>query len=127
MLRRLSSGLLASTVAMILSTLDAKSGNHEAGGVYEYAYLAEAHAACGNWSQNAIFYYSDKTFKLTGAHFSTNRICSLEKDSNQVVGELNLSISPDMNGTTIQHENLPKSNWKQQVFFRYKHKQLPLP
>jgi hypothetical protein len=44
-LRRLSIGLLASAVAVIPNTLDAKSGNHEAGGVYEYAYLAEAYAA----------------------------------------------------------------------------------
>ena len=127
MLCRLSIGLLASAVAMIPSTLEAKSGNHEAGSVHEYTYLVEAHAACGNWSQNAIFYYSDKTFELTGAHFSTNRICSPEKESNQVVGELNLSISPDMNGKTIKQENLPKANWKQQVFFRYKHEQLPSP
>ena len=127
MLCRLSIGLLASAVAMIPRSLEAKSGNHEAGRVHEYTYWAEAHAACGNWSQNAIFYYSDKTFELTGAHFSTNRICSPEKDSNQVVGELNLSISPDMNGKTIKQENLPKANWKQQVFFRYKHEQLPSP
>ena len=96
MLRRRSIDLLASAVAMIPSTLEAKSGNHEAGRVYEYAYLAEAQAARENWSQNAIFYYSDKTFELTGAHYSTNRLCSPEKDSNQVVGEVNLSISPDM-------------------------------
>ena len=127
MLRRLSIGLLASAVGMIPSTLKAKSGNHEAARVYEYTYLAEAHAACGNWSQNAIFYYSVKTFELTGAHFSTNRICSPEKDSNQVVGELNLSILPDMNGKTIKQENLPKANWKPQAFFRYKHEQFPSP
>ena len=79
MLGRLFIGLMAAPVAMIPNHLEAKSGNHEAGKVYEYEYLAEAHAACGNWSQNAIFYYSDKTFKLTGSHFSTNRICSPEK------------------------------------------------
>ena len=101
MLRRHSIGLLASAVAMIPSTLETKSGNHEAGRVYEYAYLAESQAACGNWSQNASFYYSDKTFEPTGAHFLTNRICSPEKDSNQVVGDLNLSISPGMNGKTM--------------------------
>ncbi len=123
MLRRLSIGLLASAVAMTINPLEAKSGNHEAGKVYEYEYLAEAHVACGNWSQNAIFYYSDKTFELTGANFSTNRICSPEKDLNQVVGEVNLSISSDMNGKTIKQENLPKDDWKQQVFFRYKHEQ----
>ena len=79
MLRRLFIGLMAAAVAMIPNHLEAKSGNHEAGKVYEYEYLAEAHAACGNWSQNAIFYYSDKTLELTGSHFSTNRICSPEK------------------------------------------------
>ena len=125
MLRRLSIGLLAAAVAMIPNPLEAKSGDHEAGKVDEYEYLAEAHAACGNWSQNAIFYYSDKRFELTGAHFSTNRICSPEKDSNQVVGKVNLSISPDMDGKMIKEENLPKDDWKPQVFFRYKHEQLP--
>ena len=125
MLRRLSIGLLAYVVAMIPNPLEAKSGNHEAGKVYEYDSLAEAHAACGNWSQNAIFYKSEKTFELTGAYFSTNRICSPEKDSNQVVGEVNLSISPDMEWKTIKQENLPKDDWKQQVFFIYKHEQLP--
>ena len=79
MLRRLSIGLLASAVAVIPNTLDAKSGNHEAGGVYEYAYLAEAYAACGNWSQNAIFYYSDKTFELTGAQFQPTEFVHLKK------------------------------------------------
>jgi len=110
MLRRHSIGLLASAVAMIPSTLEAKSGNHEEGRVYEYAYLAEAQAARENWSQNAIFYYSDKTFELTGAHVSTDSICSPEKESNQVVGELSLSISPGMNGKTMKQENLPKAN-----------------
>ena len=56
MLRRLFIGLMAAAVAMIPNHLEAKSGNHEAGKVYEYEYLDEAHAACGNWSQNAIFY-----------------------------------------------------------------------
>ena len=96
MLRRLSIRLLAAAVAMISNPLEARSRNYEAGKVYEYEYLAEARVACGNWSQKAIFYYSDKTFELTGAHYSTNRLCSPEKDSNQVVGEVNLSISPDM-------------------------------
>ena len=75
MLRRLSIGLLAAAVAMISNPFEAKSGDHEAGNVYEYEYLAEANAACGNWSQKAIFYYSDKTFELTRADFSTNRLC----------------------------------------------------
>ena len=120
-------GFLAAAVVMTPSTLEVKSGHYEAGRVDEYEFLAEAHAACGNWSQNAIFYYSDKTFELTGQNFSTNRICSPEKDLNQVVGELNLSISPDMNGKMIKQENLPKANWTQQVFFRYKHEQIPPP
>ena len=125
MLHRLSIGLLAAAVAMISNPLEAKSGDHEVKKVYEYEYLAEAHAACGNWSQKAIFYYSDKTFELTGANFSTNRLCSPEKNSNQVIGEVNLSISPDMDGKMIKQENLPTDDWKQQVFFRYKHEQLP--
>ena len=55
MLRILSIGLLAAAVAMIPSTLEVKSGHHEAGRVDEYEYLAEAHAACGNWSQKCHF------------------------------------------------------------------------
>ena len=77
--------------------------------------------------KNAIFHYSDKTFELTGENFSINRICSHEKDLNQVVCELNLGISPDMNGKMIKQENLPKANWIQHVFFRYKHVQIPPP
>ena len=79
MIRRLSIERLASTVAMIPSTLEAKSGNHEAGRVYEYTYLAEANSACGNCSQNAIFQYSDKTFELTRAHFQLTEFVHLKK------------------------------------------------
>ena len=94
-------------VAMIPRSLKLKSGNHEAGRVRVYVLGRMAFVSGGNWSQMAIFYY-DKTFELTGAHFSTNRICSPEKDSNQVVGELNLSISPDISGKTIKQETCLK-------------------
>ena len=92
MIRRLSIGLLAAAVAMISNPLEAKSGNHEAGKVYEYEYLAETPAVCGNWSLNTIFYYSDKpfesdkVFELIGAQFLNNRLCSLDEASDQVVG-----------------------------------------
>ena len=71
-------GFLAAAVVMTPSTLEVKSGHYEAGRVDEYEFLAEAHAACGNWSQNAIFYYSDKTFELTGAKFKPTEFVHLK-------------------------------------------------